>query len=103
VSRYGKQNVKVGLRSKRGWNDILAAQYHGSEVGYDEAWKQLASSGRVSVAHPVAAAVYFISFILIGTMIMLNLFTGVIIKSIEEAHRVRRGRTQASAPDPRCA
>jgi voltage-gated sodium channel len=69
-----------------GWNDILATQYHGSEVGYDEAWKQLASGGRVSVAHPVAAALYFISFILIGTMIMLNLFTGVIIKSMEEAH-----------------
>lgn len=70
-----------------GWNDILTTQYHGSDVGYDEAWKALASmDGRVSVARPIIAAGYFVSFILIGTMIMLNLFTGVIIRSMEEAH-----------------
>lgn len=70
-----------------GWNDILTTQYHGSDVGYDEAWKLLASTdGRFSVARPVMAAAYFVSFILIGTMIMLNLFTGVIIRSMEEAH-----------------
>ena len=70
-----------------GWNDILTTQYHGSDVGYDEAWKLLSSNdGRVSVARPIMAAGYFVSFILIGTMIMLNLFTGVIIRSMEEAH-----------------
>ncbi len=70
-----------------GWNDILATQYHGSDVGYDDAWKQMVIFGpRVSVARPLAAAAYFVSFILIGTMIMLNLFTGVIIRSMEEAH-----------------
>ena len=88
-----------------GWNDILTTQYHGSEVGYDEAWKQLASAGgdRVSVARPVAAAVYFVSFILIGTMIMLNLFTGVIIRSMEEAHieaAEDKNRVTRRAADP---
>ena len=68
-----------------GWNDILATQFHGSDVGYDDAWKQLAGD-RVSVARPLTAALYFVSFILIGTIIVLNLFTGVIIRSIEEAH-----------------
>jgi voltage-gated sodium channel len=33
----------------------------------------------------VLAAIYFVSFIGLGTMIMLNLFTGVIINSMEEA------------------
>ena len=67
-----------------GWNDILSTQLLGSDVGYDDAWKQLAD-GRVSVARPVAATAFFISFILIGTMIILNVVTGVIIRSMEEA------------------
>lgn len=69
-----------------GWNDILTTQFHGSDVGYDEAWKTLAGEARTSIARPIPAAIYFVSFILIGTMIMLNLFTGVIIRSMEEAH-----------------
>jgi voltage-gated sodium channel len=70
-----------------GWNDILATQVHGSDVGYDEGWKGLAAAAsRISTGRPLAAVLYFVSFILIGTMIMLNLFTGVIIRSMEEAH-----------------
>ena len=34
--------------------------------------------------HGLVAVVYFISFILLGTMIMLNLFIGVIMKSMGE-------------------
>ena len=69
-----------------GWNDILATQYYGSDIGYDDGWKAMAGLDRVSLGRPLAAAGYFVSFILIGTMIMLNLFTGVIIRSMEEAH-----------------
>jgi voltage-gated sodium channel len=36
------------------------------------------------------ASAYFVSFILIGTMIMLNLFTGVIIRSMEEAEETHK-------------
>ena len=35
---------------------------------------------------PVATPVYFISFILLGTMIMLNLFIGIIMNSMSEMH-----------------
>lgn len=35
---------------------------------------------------PAVAAVYFVSFILLGTMIMLNLFIGVIMNSMSEMH-----------------
>jgi voltage-gated sodium channel len=87
-----------------GWNDILSTQYLGSDVGYDDAWKSLPNAAaRISIARPIAAAAYFISFILIGTMIMLNLFTGVIIRSMEEAHiesaeAARKRRIEAQHP-----
>lgn len=35
---------------------------------------------------PVAAVLYFISFILLGTMIMLNLFIGIIMNSMSTQH-----------------
>ena len=72
-----------------GWNDVLATQYNGSDAEYPDSWKEIAEakrpSYRQSETHPMAAPVYFVTFILLGTMIMLNLFTGVIISSMEEA------------------
>jgi voltage-gated sodium channel len=68
-----------------GWNDVLSTQYLGSDVAYDDSWKALTTATRQSSAQPVIASFYFVSFIFIGTMIMLNLFTGVIISSMEEA------------------
>jgi len=68
-----------------GWNDVLATQYNGSDAEYSESWIQMSEGVRVSEAQPLIAALYFVSFIMLGTMIMLNLFTGVIINSIEEA------------------
>jgi voltage-gated sodium channel len=69
-----------------GWNDVFHTQLYGSDVMYDDGWKTLPeASGRVSQPHPYAAPAFFISFIMLGTMIMLNLFTGVIIGSMEEA------------------
>jgi voltage-gated sodium channel len=68
-----------------GWNDVIDTQRFGSDVGYDEEWKAIAGPSRVSQARPILAAAYFVSFILVGTMIMLNLFTGVIISSMEDA------------------
>jgi voltage-gated sodium channel len=68
-----------------GWNDVLATQYLGSNVTYDAAWAEVAGAARVPSAQPIVAALYFVSFIMLGTMIMLNLFTGVIITSMEEA------------------
>jgi voltage-gated sodium channel len=47
-------------------------------------WKFLFTSATGS--SPAIAAIYFISFILLGTMIMLNLFIGIIMNSMEEMH-----------------
>lgn len=50
-------------------------------------------------AHPVGAVVYFISFIMLGTMIMLNLFIGIIMNSMAEMHVELAGRQVSAAPD----
>jgi len=47
-------------------------------------WKFLFASAKGS--SPVVAAAYFVSFILLGTMIMLNLFIGIIMNSMSEMH-----------------
>ena len=59
----------------------------GSDAEYADSWKAIAEQTRPnyrqSHGQPLAAAIYFMTFILLGTMIMLNLFTGVIISSME--------------------
>jgi voltage-gated sodium channel len=76
-----------------GWNDVLATQYNGSDAEYPDSWKEISEERRPgfrqSQPQPVPAAIYFVSFIMLGTMIMLNLFTGVIISSMEEAQAER--------------
>ncbi len=47
-------------------------------------WKFLFTSA--SGSSPAIAAIYFVSFILLGTMIMLNLFIGIIMNSMSEMH-----------------
>lgn len=67
-----------------GWIDILNIQIFGSDAyGYEA----FAGVIKESSAHPIAGPLYFITFILLGTMIMLNLFIGVIINGMEETNR----------------
>lgn len=47
-------------------------------------------------ASPLAVALYFVSFIVLGTMIVLNLFIGVIMNSMAEM-QAELGRGQAAA------
>jgi voltage-gated sodium channel len=68
-----------------GWNDVLATEFHGSDGEYPDSWKAMSEGRRKSEAQPLIASAYFVTFILFGTMIMLNLFTGVIISSLEGA------------------
>jgi voltage-gated sodium channel len=80
-----------------GWNDVFNTQMLGSDVTYSNEFRELAGSERVSTGRPIAAAAYFVSFILLGTMIMLNLFTGVIINSMQEAQAQQDETTVAEA------
>lgn len=66
------------------WTDIMYLQIYGSDnyEGYNQD-----SPERVSRAMPIVGAAYFVSFVLIGTMVMLNLVIGVIINGMDEAQR----------------
>jgi voltage-gated sodium channel len=76
-----------------GWNDVFHTQLYGSDVTYDDGWKALPeAAARVSKPRPYAAPAFFVAYIMLGTMIMLNLFTGVIIGSMEEARDFREGQ-----------
>jgi voltage-gated sodium channel len=55
-------------------------------------WSDVYAS--VSEASPGTAAAYFVSFILLGTMIMLNLFIGVIMNSMTEMHAELEAQNQ---------
>ena len=69
-----------------GWVDILNIQRLGSDQ-FPELQAQYAAMGAVPRAAPLVAIPYFVSFILIGTMVMLNLLIGVVINAMDEAHR----------------
>jgi voltage-gated sodium channel len=68
------------------WTDIMYIQMWGSDRYPFSDQDRAAYAGRFnSNASPVIGALFFVSFVLMGTMIMLNLFIGVIINSMEEA------------------
>ncbi|HMN97769.1 MAG TPA: ion transporter [Phycisphaerales bacterium] len=71
------------------WTDVLYIQMHGSAAypGFDE----LNHTGidPVSRAQPLAAVLFFVSFVLLGTIVILNLVIGVIISSMQEAEHER--------------
>lgn len=62
------------------WTDVMYINMFGCEnySGYPEGWCTQSS------ASPIGAALFFVSFVLIGTMIVLNLFIGVIMNSMDE-------------------
>ena len=67
------------------WTDVMYINMYGSEnYGYSdqdmERWNPTSSSS------PTGAAFFFVSFVLIGTLIVLNLVIGVIMSSMDESH-----------------
>ncbi|MEM1107556.1 MAG: ion transporter [Planctomycetota bacterium] len=66
------------------WTDVMYIQMYGS-ANYPFSEQDLARYEFTSVARPFVGAFYFVSFVALGTMIMLNLFIGVIIQSMDEA------------------
>jgi voltage-gated sodium channel len=68
------------------WTDLMYINMYGAaNYGYDAA--TLAEWNPVSRAMPVGAALFFVSFVLMGTMIILNLFIGVIMNGMDEAQK----------------
>ena len=68
------------------WTDVMYINMYGSDsYGYSNAdilkWTHHPS------ASPLGAAIFFVSFVLIGTMIVLNLVIGVIMNSMDESNK----------------
>jgi voltage-gated sodium channel len=79
------------------WSTTLYTQMYGCDQAGYEGREAMCTS---PTPYPVLAPFYFVSFILIGTMVILNLFIGVIMNSMEEAQKeneVRTDREEASS------
>jgi len=72
------------------WTDIMYIQMLGSDV-YGGAGAYINTTGVrvVPSAMPVVGACYFVSFVMFGTMVMLNLFIGVILNSMDDTRHER--------------
>jgi len=65
------------------WTDIMYTNMYGCEnYGYEGNISNLCTQSQGSLALSIS---YFVSFVLIGTMIFLNLFIGVVMNGMEEA------------------
>ncbi len=82
------------------WTDVMYIQMYGSDQ-YPFSDADRARYDFEPQARPLVSVAYFVSFVLLGTMIMLNLFIGVIINSMEEAEdeRNRRQREKSLGED----
>lgn len=78
------------ITTMEGWTDILYANMHGCDhevYGLDNC--------ETPIAQPTAAVIYFVSFVMFGTMIVLNLFIGVIMNSMEEVQQEQKLENRA--------
>ncbi len=71
------------------WTDVMYLQIYGSDVyeGYNISEANLAANYPEfkPQAQPILATIYFVSFVLLGTMVMLNLVIGVIVNGMDDA------------------
>lgn len=66
------------------WTDVMYIQMYGCDAyGYDGIEHRCTQS----TSYPIFGAIFFCSFVLIGTMIVLNLFVGVIMNGMDEAQK----------------
>ena len=67
------------------WTDVMYINMYGSDnYGYSEG--DLQKWNPNSSDSPLGGAFFFVSFVLIGTMIVLNLVIGVIMNSMDESN-----------------
>ena len=82
------------------WTDVMYINMWGWENygGYADLNQANAAKGILpqfnSCPPPIVGLVYFVSFVMFGTMIMLNLFIGVILNSMDEARSEREHDAQ---------
>lgn len=86
------------------WPDLMYTQFYGSEnYGYNNAnMLVLLNKMNLEKAHqpqPVMTVLYFSSFILIGGMVIINLFVGVILNGITEVKEELEAKAFAQAQE----
>ena len=68
------------------WTDVMYINMYGSD-SYGYSAKDFSKWTPNPSASPLGAAIFFVSFVLIGTMIVLNLVIGVIMNSMDESNK----------------
>ncbi len=88
------------------WTDLMYINMYGSaNYGYDEAsYKMLADFGItrdqiISKSSPFGAGIFFVSFVITGAMIVLNLFVGVMLTGMEDAKKEQELATRLKKED----
>ncbi len=68
------------------WTDVMYIQIYGSEgyAGYNQSTDGMDITSK---AQPLIGTVYFVSFVMLGTMIMLNLLIGIVVNGMDEAQK----------------
>lgn len=66
------------------WTDLMYIQMYGCDAYGYGGMEQLCTAPK---AYPVFGAIFFVTFMLVGAMVILNLFIGVIMGGMEEARR----------------
>jgi voltage-gated sodium channel len=73
------------------WTDVMYIQMYGCDnYGYDGIEHRCTQPA----AYPIFGAAFFCIFVLIGTMIVLNLFVGVIMNGMDEAQKEQQIQTK---------
>ena len=78
------------------WTDVMYIQMYGSNI---YAYHNTTGIEPVPTARPVLSALFFVSFVFLGTMIMLNLFIGVILNSMEEVQKEKQVQADRAAQE----
>lgn len=81
------------------WTDVMYIQMLGSDVYPIANYASLPVQPENPAGRPLVAGVYFVSFVLIGTMIVLNLFIGVVLNSMTEAQHEQARAALAKAAE----
>ena len=77
------------------WTDIMYINMYGSDnYGYDGI-----NVARTSSPSPLGAAIFFSSFVFIGTMVVLNLVIGVIMNSMDEMRKELQAELESRSRD----
>lgn len=84
------------------WTDIMYIQMYSSDVyayPLGEELKSFTTLPHTPEAFPIFSPLFFGSFVLLGTMVMLNLFIGIIMTGMDEARKEEEEKLEREKND----